>query len=180
MNNPQPNHKKHQPLNEKAKSKKLRNVGLEPGAESVPERPYRKKWEKVCYYLLHISKNCLVEEFVHEHGKNVETVEQAGNGIVHSVTTSYPLRKICPVKMIFHSIIPHKISEKFIKSSGRNSTGWLTAHSIKKLVVGALCAPHTPRRVKKGLRKTSAELIFYHGCTIALLITIRWIFFKNN
>ena len=34
---------------------------------------------EVCYYLLHISKNCLVEESVHEHAKNVETVEQAGN-----------------------------------------------------------------------------------------------------
>ena len=29
--------------------------------------------------MLHISKNCLVEESVHEHAKNVETVEQAGN-----------------------------------------------------------------------------------------------------
>ena len=30
--------------------------------------------------MLHISKDCLVEESVHEHAKNVETVEQAGNG----------------------------------------------------------------------------------------------------
>ena len=89
---------------------------------------------KLCPKVVHLFPNMMIKKIKNSHFlacdvKNVEKVEQAGNGNFSPGDDKLSAEKnlTTRLKKNFHSIIPHKISGKVIKFQGRSSTGWLTA-----------------------------------------------------